>query len=360
MYKRIVIKIGTSILAPKAVLNQRKIKPLIGQVARLAKAGVEVVLVTSGAIGAGMGRLGLNTRPPNLPEQQACASIGQSSLMHTYEVFFKSHDLKIGQILLTREDIAERGRYLNARNTFFALLKFGVIPIVNENDTVSVDEIKFGDNDLLSALVANLVDADLLIILSDVNGMYKNTAKEVISVVEKITKEVELLAQETYKETSLGGMRSKLAAAKIVTSSGIPLIIANGEQADILLKIIKGESVGTYFKPRVTTLAHKKRWLAFTAKIKGTLLVDGGAIKALVKEKRSLLAAGIIGCLGRFGTGDLVSIADETKSEFARGLSNYSSDELIKIKGLKSDMIEGALGYKNYDEVIHRDNLVIL
>lgn len=361
IYKRVVIKIGTSILAPKGELKHQRIKPLVSQIANLVKAGVEVVIVTSGAVGSGMGKLGIGIRPKNLPQQQACASIGQSSLMHLYEVFFKKYNLKIGQILLTRDDIANRRRYLNARNTFFALLKFNAVPIVNENDTVSVDEIKFGDNDLLSALVANLVDAQLLIILSDVDGLYNNATKELIRTVERITKDIEMLAGTTQKQTSIGGMSSKLEAAKIVTASGIPLVIANGNASNILPKIVKkDEYAGTYFKPRLTKLTHKKRWIAFTAKTKGALLVDEGAIKALVKAKKSLLPTGITGCLGNFATGDLVSIADKNKNEFARGLSNYSSEELAKIKGLKSDMIEKVLGYKNYDEVIHRDNLVIL
>ena len=367
--KRIVVKVGTAILTSKHYrLNKAWIKKLVAQIAVLIKRDVEVILVTSGAIGAGMGMLKLNSRPKLLPQQQAAAAIGQSQLMQIYDTFFKEQGLLSAQILLTREDLHNRKRYLNAKNTLFTLLDYHVTPVVNENDTVSVDEIKFGDNDRLSALVANLTQADLLIILSDVDGLYsrsphkkeRKSKKSVISKVEAIVPEIERIAGATAGKLGTGGMASKVEAAKICTAAGIACIVANGRIGDILLKVLDGQNIGTLFVPKDEQLVAKKRWIGFGAKVSGQIVVDEGAKKALILQKKSLLAKGVARLRGTFAIGDTVSVMDEQNREFARGLVNYTSEELVKIKGQKSDQIKTLLGHKYYDEVIHRDNLVIL
>lgn len=359
--KRVVIKIGTSVLASKENrLDKIQIRNLASQISFLIDSGMEVLLVTSGAIGAGMGILGLKTRPRKLPHLQAAAAIGQNQLMKVYNDAFKARGLSTAQVLLTQEDLINRTRYLNAKNTLQTLLDYRIIPIINENDTVSVDEIKFGDNDRLSALVANLIEAGLLIILSDVDGLYTDRQDKIVSVVEEITPEIEKLASGTSKEISLGGMVTKIEAAKIVTNSGILCIIANGKTSDVLIKIIRGENVGTAFLPKGDRLAAKKRWIAFSSKPKGKVFVDEGAKEALIRRGRSLLSAGVISLKGEFGYGDMVSIIDPEGKEFARGITNYSSAELEKIRGLKSGKIEQTIGHRYYDEVVHRDNLVIL
>ncbi len=358
--KRIIVKLGTGILTSKNYrLNKARMKSLVGQIAALTSKDIEVILVTSGAIAAGMGMLGLNSRPRLLPQEQAAAAIGQSQLMKIYEAFFKSHNLLTAQVLLTREDLSSRKRYLNAKNTLHKLLNYNVVAIINENDTVSVDEIKFGDNDRLSALVANLMQADLLIILSDVEGLY-GPEKSVISLVERVVPEIEKLAAANTSSVGTGGMASKLESAKMCSAAGIACIIANGKVPDILLKLLDGEALGTLFLPKKEKLLAKKRWIGFSAKINGQIFVDEGAKQALILKKTSLLPKGILKGSGNFRVGDTVSILDTQKREFARGLSNYSSEELAKIKGQRSDQIKSLLGYKYYDEVVHRNNLVIL
>lgn len=358
--KRVVVKVGTGILTARNFrLNKTWIKAICTQIAALLDKDIEVILVTSGAIAAGMGMLGYKLRPKLLPQLQAAAAVGQSQLMQIYDSIFRQSHLLTAQILLTREDLSERKRYLNAKNTLFTLLDSKVIPIINENDTVSVDEIKFGDNDLLSALVAALVQADLLIILSDVDGLYKEK-KTVISAVEKVTAEIERLARKSTSSLGTGGMASKIEAAKICSASGIACVVANGSVSGILLKIIKEEDLGTLFYPGLKKLLAKKRWIGFSARVKGEIFVDQGAKEALVEKKKSLLAKGVLRFGGSFSVGDTVSILDAQDCEFARGLVNYSSAELSKIKGQKSQRIKEILGYKYYDEVVHRDNLVIL
>jgi glutamate 5-kinase len=334
-------------------------KNLCTQVADLLNKDIEVILVTSGAIAAGMGVLGFKRRPKQLPQLQAAAAVGQSQLMQIYDSIFRKKRLLTAQVLLTREDLSQRKRYLNAKNTLFTLLDSKVIPIINENDTVSVDEIKFGDNDLLSALVAALVHADLLIILSDVDGLYKER-KSVVSVVEKVTAQIERLAGKTSSSLGTGGMASKIEAAKICCASGIACVVANGDIPEVLLKIIREEDLGTLFCPKSKKLLAKKRWIGFSARIKGKIFVDQGAKEALMKKKKSLLAKGVLRLGGSFSAGDTVSILDQQHCEFARGLVNYSSAELSRIKGQKSERIKELLGYKYYDEIVHRDNLVIL
>jgi len=358
--KRIIVKVGTGILTSKNYrLNKAWMKNLVAQIASLINKNIEVILVTSGAIGAGMGMLGLDSRPRLMPQEQAAAAIGQSQLMKIYDTFFKSHNLISAQILLTREDLSNRKRYLNAKNTLRTLLNYNAVAIINENDTVSVDEIKFGDNDKLSALVANLMQADLLIILSDVDGLY-GSGRRVISLVERIIPEIEKLATASTSKVGTGGMASKVEAAKICSAAGIACIIANGKVPEVLLKILDAENIGTLFLPKKEKLLAKKRWIGFSAEVNGQIFVDEGAKQALISKKKSLLSGGIVKACGNFRTGDIVSILDTRKHEFARGLTNYSSQELAKIKGQRSDQIKNLLGYKYYDEVIHRNNLVIL
>lgn len=367
--KRIVVKVGTGILTSKSFrLNRAWIKKLVAQIAALINRDIEVILVTSGAIGAGMGTLGLDSRPRLLPQQQAAAAIGQSQLMKIYDTFFKHHNLVTAQILLTRDDLSCRRRYLNAKNTLLTLLGYNVVSIINENDTVSVDEIKFGDNDKLSALVASLVQADLLIILSDIDGLYATRPKEkgyeskknVISIVERIDSEIEKVATKSTSKVGTGGMATKLEAAKICCASGIACIVGNGKVANILSRILDGQNIGTLFIPRGQQLVAKKRWIGFNTKVMGQIFVDEGAKQALIIRKKSLLPRGIANVCGTFVAGDTVSILDTKNREFARGMVSYSSSELAKIKGQRSDQIKAILGYKYYDEVVHRDNLVIL
>lgn len=363
-FKKIVIKVGTKTLTSKnGKLNKAKIRQLVSQITRLMKQGIKVILVSSGAIAEGMSVMGLRQRPENLPFLQAAAAIGQSRLMRIYNHYFHEKKIVAAQVLLTQADLNDRKRYLNARNTLNELLERKAVPIVNENDTVSTDEIKFGDNDKLSALVANLIGADCLIILTDVDGLYcldeKNNMKK-IDEVKEINEEIASLVYETACFISVGGMKSKLEAARTVTSAGISCIIANGNEKNIISKIITGKNPGTVFAPLRERLKEKKRWIAYGAKPRGRVKVDKGARKALCQQNRSLLAAGVVGYSGSFAYGDMVSIVDDKGKEFARGLINYSAAELDKIKGLKTGKIEEVLGHKYFDEVIHRDNLVII
>lgn len=360
-----VVKIGTRVLTTHGtnVLDESRVKSIAAQVSVLEDKGRKIVLVSSGAIGAGMGVLGLKARPQSLPKLQACAAVGQSELMKLYSKIFKTKNRLVAQVLLTQDDLNSRQRYLNAKNTIFTLLDSGVIPLINENDTVSTDEIRFGDNDRLSSLVANLIDADRLIILTDVDNLYrygKGGRKEPLYEIKKITKDIESLAGKPSTEVGVGGMVTKIRAAKITTGSGIACHIANGAVDDILLKIDKGERVGTVFDACESCFSAKKKWIAFTSRKKGVLAVDNGARTALSEGKKSLLSSGIIRVEGSFHIGDAVGICDEEGHEFACGLVNYSSKEIDKIKRLKTNRIEHVLGYKYYDEVVHKDNLVVL
>lgn len=349
-YKRIVIKIGSSLLySDKKKLNFGLLSDITGQISYLIENKKEVVVVSSGAIACGTSILGLQVRPKRLSYLQAVAAIGQNELMNVYRRFFKKRGLNCAQVLLTWEDFDNRNRYLNAKNTLLTLLKLGSIPIINENDTVSTEEIKFGDNDRLSAFVSSLISADLLIILSDVDGLLNKDRKTVVGVVSEITPQIETLASSTDKKTSVGGMITKIEAAKIAGDSGIPCIIANGRHKDIVLSIIKEpQGQGTLFLPKKDYLAAKKHWIAFSAKPKGKIIVDEGAKNALINRK-SLLSVGVIATEGIFEAGDIVSVQDLQNYEFARGRVGISSKQLDKVKG------------SHYDkEVIHRDNIVIL
>ncbi len=362
--KRIVIKIGSRVItSSKNELDSSVIETLVKDIEALYRKKYQIIIVSSGAIVAGLKDLKLESRPTDLPLKQAASAVGQVKLMHNYATAFKKYNISIAQILLTREDLQNRHRYLNARNTLLRLLEKGVIPIINENDTVAVEEIKFGDNDTLSALVALMMDADLLTILTSINGLYTdipcdNNKAEFVSYVKKVTPSIEKMAK--CKGDGAGGMETKIKAAKMLTESGIPVVIANGREKQILRKIISGEEMGTFFAPLEQKKKGKKRWIAFSLKSKGQIIVDKGAKEALLKGGKSLLPSGILSVKGEFEAGDSVSITDEKGKEFARGLSNYSSDEIEKIKGLKSSEIKQVLEYKDYDEVIHRDNLVVL
>ena len=364
-YKRIVVKIGTGVITSgSGRLDEKKIKGLVGQIACIISGGVEVVIVTSGAIGAGAEILRKCRRPQSLPELQACAAIGQNHLMEAYQKSFRKKGITAAQILLTRGDLTDRKRYLNAKNTLLTLLAEKAVPVINENDTVSTEEIKFGDNDRLSSLVASLLKADLLIMLTNVDGLcqFDGSGRRIkcVSLVERVTKDIEDLAVKQKSRAGTGGMVSKLQAVKVATSSGIACVIANGSKKDILKKIARKEETGTLFLAHANAISAKKHWIAYTSSALGALRVDNGAKAALVNGKRSLLSSGIVDCEGKFDVGDVVSIADTNGKEFARGLINYSFLEMKKIKGLKTGQIKDALGYKSYDEVIGRDNLVIL
>jgi len=364
--RRVVVKVGSGLITvPGEGPSSGVIARLAGDLAALVKDRREVALVSSGAIATGMARLGLAARPRSIPEKQAAAAVGQSTLMWHYEQAFKKHDIQVGQVLLTGQDISDRGRYLNARNTLLALLDFGVLPVVNENDTVAVDEIKVGDNDNLAAHVAHLIDADLLVLLTDVDGLYTGdprrdpTARR-LATVNVITDDIQRLVFDATNHVSVGGMSTKLQAAQKASASGIPMIIARGSEPAVLQRLLKGEMLGTYFRPRDDRLAARKRWIAFAVPPQGRLVVDAGAKKALTERGKSLLPSGLADVEGEFPAGAVVALSELDGPEFARGLVNYDAHELRKIRGAKTREIEKTLGYKGFDEVIHRDNLVVL
>ncbi|MBM4440648.1 MAG: glutamate 5-kinase [Candidatus Rokubacteria bacterium] len=363
--RRIVVKVGSGLVtAPHVGPDPDRIERLAADVAAIRR-GREVALVSSGAIATGMARLALAERPRSIPEKQAAAAVGQSALMWQYEIAFKRHGLAVGQVLLTAQDIGDRTRYLNARNTLLALLGFGVVPIVNENDTVAVEEIKVGDNDNLSALVASLVEADLLVLLTDVDGLYtadpaRDPAATRLDTVDTITDAVLAMAGVHEDGVSVGGMATKLQAAQKAAASGVPMVIASGREPGMLARILSGEPVGTYFVPKADRLGARKRWIAFAAPPLGRLTVDAGAVRALTRHGRSLLPSGVTEVGGEFSAGDVVAVVDGAGREVARGLVNFDLGELRRIRGAQTHEIEARLGYKSVDEVIHRDNLVIL
>lgn len=364
--RRCVVKVGSGVLSRGTLSLQREaIEVLAKQIAAVKTQGIQTLLVSSGAVMAGMERLARTERLRNIPLKQAAAAIGQSALMATYEEAFAPHGIKVAQVLITQEDIRDRVRYLNARNTLFTLLSLEVLPIVNENDTVAVEEIKFGDNDILSALVASLVDADLLVMLTDQEGLYTADPRtepeaRLVPVVSSPFPSDAFWAGPTRTAVGIGGMASKVEAARVATASHVPAIVANGFTADILVRLLTGESLGTLFLPRAVRMGGRKRWLAFAARPQGGVRVDAGAKRALIHQGRSLLPSGVQGTVKQFRVGDVVSILGAEGEEFARGLVNYSAEEVERIKGRRSTEIEGVLGYKHSDEVIHRDNLVLL
>ncbi len=365
--RRVVIKVGSAVLTNiEEGLDQDRIERLAADISSISGQGREVIIVSSGAIAAGLAKLGLKKKK-NMPLslKQAAAALGQSGLMWAYEKTFAEHGRKVAQVLLTREDLSNRTRFLNARNTLQTLLDYDVIPIINENDTVAVDEIKFGDNDNLSGMVAHLADADLLVILSDIDGLYTADPKldpgaKLIPLVEKITADVERVAGDAQTGIGTGGMRSKIMTAKKVGAIGVPMAIVNGRKNGILFALFEGREAGTLFLPRPEKLESRKHWIAYTVCTSGRLVLDNGARDALLQKGKSLLPGGIVKVEGMFKIGDCVSCADLAGKEFARGLAKYSSTDLDRIKGLKTSQIASVLGHKDYDEVIHRDDLVIL
>ena len=364
--QKIVVKVGTSTLThSNGKLNLEQIERLVRQLSDLRNQGKDVVLVSSGAIGAGMGKLNLAERPRTIPEKQAVAAVGQGILLHIYEKMFSEYGQATAQLLLTKADMEHRQRFLNGRNTLLTLLKLGVIPIVNENDTVAFEEIKFGDNDTLAALVGTLIDADLVILLTDIDGFYdgdprKHKNAKRIPVVETIDEQIEGLAGSVGSKFGSGGMATKVSAASIAINAGIPLMIGHGAEPNIIRRLTSGEDVGTLFLPIEMKPHLRKKWIAFGSHVGGRIVVDDGARDALLHKGKSLLPSGIVSVEGDFAAGDVVGIADLEGREFARGITNYSWLELNKIKGQKSKDICPILGYKDYDEVIHRDNLSLI
>jgi glutamate 5-kinase len=365
--KTIVVKVGSRVLTrDDGALDEERISALAEEISVITASGRQLVLVSSGAVAAGMGRLGLSEKPRDLAKLQAVAAIGQARLIEAYDRTFSKHGLQTAQILLTADDFDDRARYLNVRNTLHAIFELGVISVVNENDTVAVDElmVSFGDNDRLASLVTNLLRAPLLIILSDVDGLYDghpgSDNARLLSTVTQIDQAVMGYANDKGEQVSKGGMASKLNAARSVTAAGENMIIASGCQPSVLTKILAGDPVGTLFPAQGKSISPWKRWIAFSAQPRGRLLLDSGACKAIVDEGRSLLAIGIRGSQGHFQKGDVIALCDEAGSEVARGLTNYPIEQIEQIKGLKSDRIASILGNCPYEEVIHRDTMVVL
>jgi glutamate 5-kinase len=363
----VVVKVGTRVLTQTdGTLNHSRIEQLSEEIQAIGKNGRRVVLVSSGAVGAGLGLLGLKTRPTDLAKLQAVAAVGQTHLIQAYDRTFAKHGRRAAQVLLTLEDVDDRIRYLNVRNTLLSLLDFGAIPIINENDTVSVEELKttFGDNDRLAAMVTNLLQAPLLIVLSDIEGLYDGDpalpTSRLVATVEKIDERVLGYVRDRKTGLSKGGMASKLEAARIVTTAGENMIIASGRQTDVLARLMAAENVGTLFLGQGKGISPFKRWLGFSAQVRGRIQLDEGARLAIAEKGRSLLAAGIIGTQGEFQKGDVVALCDAEGTVVARGLTNYSSADVERIKGIKSEKIAQVLGHRPYEEVIHRDNLTLV
>jgi len=364
--ERIVIKIGTKVLTENDnELSYSTLQSVVRQVSETINREREFIIVSSGAIALGLNKMGITKRPEEINLLQAAAAMGQSRLMHAYEAEFSVSKRETAQILLTVEDIEDRKRYLNIRNTIFTLWSSGAVPIVNENDPVSFSEIRFGDNDILAAHLANMIDADLLLILTDIEGVYDKNPEyhldaAVLKEIPEITDEIKKGAYGKGSLFSSGGMESKLKAAEIATKSGVSVVIANGKKID-LKSLFNGEEIGTFCVPAEKKLRGRKKWIAFNPKVEGKLIIDSGGVRAIVDKKKSLLPAGIREVIGDFKMGSNLSIVDEKSREIARGLSNFSSDELKLIKGIQSKNIPGVLGIDTYfDEAVHRDNMVIV
>jgi glutamate 5-kinase len=368
-YQRIVVKLGTSLLTGGSNrLNQEVMSNLVRQIARLHEQGAETIIVSSGAIAAGRHKLGLTGTIKGIPFKQVLASVGQSRLMNTYEQLFGQHNITVAQALLTKSDISGRAGYLNARNTLLALMELRVICIVNENDVISTDEIKearFGDNDNLSAMVANLIDADMLMILTDTGGLYTadpslDPDARLIPLVTKIDASIKQLGAKTASKIGTGGMITKIEAAQLATTSGVHVVIADGQEPDVILKLASGEAIGTHFPSTAGNLESRQRWMLSGLCTRGTLIIDTGAATALKKQNRSLLSAGIQKAEGRFSRGDIVDIYDTEGTHLGCGISNYSSNDISIIKGSHSNKIASLLSFDYGPEVVHRNNLALL
>ena len=364
--RRVVIKIGSQILSSTEGIEESRLRALVRELAALHDQKKEIVVVSSGAVAAGMTRLGRKERPKTIPEKQALAAVGQIKLMALYERHFSRFDKSVAQVLLTHEDLANRQRYINAKHTFQMLLDSAIVPIVNENDTVAVEEMKFGDNDHLSALVATLLDADLLVILSDVEGVYDRDPRvfadaQLIPLIDDVKKAKSAINGLSQSALGTGGIVTKVAAGEEAAVAGIPTIITSGLNARAVERVFDVEQeVGTLILPEQNRLPHRKHWIAYNLKPAGDVIVDAGAHDALVQKGKSLLPSGLKEIRGTFGVGDCVRCLDANGREFARGLVNYSAHELNQIKGLHTSKVEKVLGYKAYDEIIHRDDLVVL
>lgn len=364
--RRAVVKIGSSILSGPDGINRDRLRVLAHEICDLHHQGIKIVVVSSGAVAAGMARLGMTQRPKTMPQRQAAAAVGQIDLMALYEEFFSAHQTQVAQILLTHDDLASRNRYLNARRTIETLISAGVVPVANENDTVVIDELRnFGDNDNLSALIAGLVEADVLVLLSDVAGLYTKNPREhadaqLVGVVEDASRGTTGFALDGRGPLGTGGMASKIAAARKAAAAGIPTIIADGLHPGVLPGVFDvRRAVGTLILPNGDRLGRRKHWIAYTLKPAGSVVVDAGAVDAITQRGRSLLSTGLKAVEGKFGPGECVRCVDPDGREIARGLVNYSAAELEKIKGVHSARIEHVLGYKLTDEVIHRNDLVL-
>lgn len=364
--RRVVIKVGSRVLTDEnGELDYDVLRQICADIAGLRKQGVEVVLVSSGAVAAGRSALGMTERPRTIPQKQAAAAVGQTRLMRAYEEAFAPFKLVVGQILLTADDLASRQRFLNARATLDALLGAGAVPVINENDTVAVDEIKFGDNDNLSALVTNLAEAGLLLILTDIEGFYSadprtDPGARLVPLVRGVTREIERAAGGSGSSVGTGGMATKVAAAKKAGKNGVPTIMACGKRAGVIASAVAGDEIGTLFLPGGEGLNRRKHWIAYTLRPSGRLVVDAGARRALLEKGTSLLPSGVTAVEGRFERGSCVRICDMEGREIARGLADYGSEEISRLAGHKSCEIEALLGYRYGDELVHRDNLVLM
>lgn len=362
--RKVLIKIGSAVLTGKDGLDLVVIEQLVDEIVQLKGKGYQVILVTSGAVASGKYLMGIMGQLKSIPQKQAAAAIGQGRLMHVYANAFGKHSVYVAQILLTMSDLTDRKRFLNIRNTLTTLLEWGIIPIINENDTVSIDEIKFGDNDHLAAMMANLIETHLVINLTSTKGFYDtdptvSKGARLITVVEELTEEIEKAATEDTTALGRGGMKSKVIAAAKVTACGIPYIIAPGKEKGILKAIFTNKEKGTLFLPKNRHMKSRKYWIAFTVRPHGRLFLDDGAQRAIIEEGKSLLPSGIVGVEGNFAPGDAVSCVDREGKPLAMGLVNYSAAEIGRIMGLKTSEVEHTLGHKGYDEVIHRDNLAV-
>lgn len=360
--KRLVVKLGTGVLTSGiGQLNTTRIAAVCAEVAALRAAGTEVIIVSSGAVGLGMGALQLAKRPKDVSKKQACAAIGQSLLMQHWQAGFKPHGLTVAQVLLTHEDLRGRARFLGVKETLRQLIAYGTIPIINENDTVSAAEIKFGDNDTLSALVASLIEAQHLIILSTAPGLIDmRGTKQIVPVVERITSEIEAMAGGTTSETAVGGMISKISAAKLATRSGCGVFIASGAEPNIISRLLSGRGPGTFFVPSGLPLEAKKRWLAYFQRPQGTLFVNACAVPVLREQGRSLLAVGVTHASGEFDAGDIVNIAGPDRTVFARGKVSFSSDDIPALAGKHGDEVAALYPQRKRIEIVHRNDLVLL
>lgn len=362
--KRIVVKVGSNVLTAEQGLNLKSIRTISAQICGLIVDDMEVILVSSGAMASGIRKVGLSRRPDEIPKRQAVAAVGQAGLIMAYEKAFATHKKKVAQLLLTNEDLANRQRYLNARNTLNTLLEWQIVPIINENDTVMTEEIQFGDNDMLAASITLLMDADILINLTDIDGLYnkdprKHSDAVLLPVVSKIDRQIEKIASGIPGALGRGGMQSKIKAAKRLNTAGVPMIIANGIKPGMLKKLFAGEDSGTFFVPRSQKLASRKRWIGFNLKPQGAVFLDDGAVAAILRRGKSLLSSGIVEVKGEFNVGAAVEFCNADGEGLGIGLTNYDAADIRKIKGLKSNQIAKRLGVKPFDEVIHRDNLVI-